>query len=399
MYILNNLLTFVFIILKMGEKIMMNFDDVELDIDNLFTEETDNEENITPEEKEQKEKEKTTELNEDDLFPNSTESVGGEENEEEEKQKLQDQENAKNADKQKGKSPNTYTSLANALKNDGILSELEDKDIEEVTDAESFANVLEKQLESRLEATQKRIKEALDNNVEVSDIRNFESTINYLDSIKEDTIKDESEKGENLRKQLIYTDLINRGYSKEKATKKVNQSFDLGTDIEDAQDALESNKEFYANQYKELIEDAKKENEAEKKRIKKEAEELQKKILDTETPFGDLKLDKATRQKVFDAINKPVYKDEDGTLLTAIQKYQKENKADFLHKLGVLYTLTDGFKNMNNLIKGAVKKEAKKGLSELDSLLNNSKNFNEGSLSLMGSDPDNNTFLGLRIDV
>lgn len=372
----------------------MDFLDEELDIENIFTDESqliETQEDLTLEEKEKKEKNKPTELNEDELFSESTESVSSEE--------LQEQEDI-TLTKGKGTSPNTYSSLAIALKQDGILSELEETDIKEVKDAESLALAIEKQVESRFEATQKRIKEALDNDVDVSDIKRFESTITYLNNIKEEDIKDETEKGENLRKQLIYTDLINKGFSKERATKKVAQSFDNGTDIEDAIDALDENKEHFTEEYQKVINEAKLENEAEKKKIKEDSEKLQKVMLETESPFGELKLDKATRKLAFDAINKPIYKDEDGTLLTAVQKYQKENKIDFLHKLGVIYTLTDGFKDMNKLIKTAATKEARKGLKELEHVLATSRSMNDGGLSLMGADDkDSQSYSGLRLDI
>lgn len=43
--------------------------------------------------------------------------------------------------------------------------------------------------------------------------RGFEKTLNILNSIKEDDINAETEDGENLRRQLIYQDYINRGFS------------------------------------------------------------------------------------------------------------------------------------------------------------------------------------------
>lgn len=374
----------------------MDFLDEELNIENIFTDESEleNEVELTPEEKEKKKQEKPTELNEEELFP-TTESVSSEE-------ETQEQEDTTLAEEQKEKnstSPNTYSSLAIALKEDGILSELEDTDVEAVKDAESLALAIEKQVESRLESSQKRIKEALDNDVDPSDIKNFEKTISYLNSITEEFIKDETEKGENLRKQLIFTDLINKGFSKERATKKVTQSFESGNDVEDAIEALEGNKDHFNDSYQELIDSAKEEAEAEKKAIKKEADELQKKVLDTETPFGDIKLDKTTRKQVFDNINKPIFKDENGTYLTAIQKFQKENKSEFLHKLGVIFTLTDGFKNMDKLVKGAVIKETRKGLRELEHVLASSKNFSDGNLELMGGVNDIESHSGLRLDI
>jgi len=44
----------------------------------------------------------------------------------------------------------------------------------------------------------------LNANIEEDDIRKYEGTLQYLDSINEEAITDESETGITLRKQLIY---------------------------------------------------------------------------------------------------------------------------------------------------------------------------------------------------
>ena len=64
-------------------------------------------------------------------------------------------------------------------------------------------------------------------------------------TVAQGPLSDESEKGEKLRKDLIYQDFLNRGYSKERATKEVQKSLNAGTDIEDARESLKSNKEFF----------------------------------------------------------------------------------------------------------------------------------------------------------
>jgi len=47
---------------------------------------------------------------------------------------------------------------------------------------------------------------------------------------------------------------------------------------------------------------------------------------------------------VLDNIIKPVWTNpETGEKLTAIQKYEAENRVEFLKKVGIIYTLTDGF--------------------------------------------------------
>ena len=43
--------------------------------------------------------------------------------------------------------------------------------------------------------------------------------------------------------------------------------------------------------------------------------------------------------------------------MTAIQKYERENSTDFLKYVGFLFTMTDGFKNLDGLVKSKVRKE------------------------------------------
>jgi hypothetical protein len=193
-----------------------------------------------------------------------------------------------------------------------------------------------------------------------------------LDSIKDEHISDESEKGEELRKRLIFQDFINRGYSKERASREVKKSFDSGTDIEDAKEALESNKEYFNNQYQDLIEEAQREIKEEQERVKKEAAQLKKSMLEDKEVFDGITLDKATRQKAFDNITKPIHKTENGEYLTAIQKYELDNPVEFRKYLSILFTMTDGFKNLDSIVKGKVKKEVKQSLRELEHKLSSS---------------------------
>lgn len=356
------------------------------------TEETSQE--TPPEQKENNQENDTTEVDVDDIFGNeddseSPESVGSEEN---------NQETEGTSSEKKGTSPNNfYSSIAKALKEDGILSDLDDDMLDKAETPEDFASIIEAQINARLDEKQKRIDEALGVGVEPSAIQQYERTIDYLDSISDDLISDESEKGETLRKQLIYQDFINRGYSKERATREVNKSFSAGSDIDDAKEALQSNKEFFGDSYKKLIKEAK---DAENERIKeqkKEAETLKKSILEDKNVFGDLVVNDIQRKKIFENISKPVYKDPDtGEYLTAIQKYEQDNHTEFMKYVGLIYTLTDGFKNFDGLVKGKVNKEVKKGLKNLENTLNNSTRNHDGSLKFVTSrrSDDDDSYFG-----
>lgn len=361
------------------------------EMDNLFDEEGSKTQETPPESTEEKEKNnETTEVQVDaeDLF--ESESVGSGK---EDKQGKED-----TTPDRSGTSPKTnfYSSIASALKEDGIFQNLDNDKAKEIKDAESFAQAIRDEVSAQFDERQKRIDEALNAGIKPSEVQKYERTLNYLDSIKDENISDESEQGEQLRRQLIYNDFINRGYSKERAQREVKKSFDAGTDIEDAKESLKSNKEFFKNSYDSIVEETKKEEEKEIEERKKDAETLKKNILEEEKVFGELQIDKATRQKVFDNVSKPVYKDpETGELFTALQKYEMDNRLDFLKNVGLIYTLTDGFKNLDGLIKGKVKKEVRKGLRELETTINNTARTSDGNLKFAtGVDEDPESYVG-----
>lgn len=361
------------------------------EMDNLFDEEGSKTQETPPEPTEDDKKNKeTTEVQVDaeDLF--ESESVGSGK---EDKQGKED-----TSPDGTGTSPKTnfYSSIASALKEDGIFQNLDNDKAKEIKDAESFAQAIRDEVSAQFDERQRRIDEALNAGIEPSEVQKYERTLNYLDSIKDENISDESEQGEQLRRQLIYNDFINRGYSKERAQREVKKSFDAGTDIEDAKESLKSNKEFFKSSYDSIVEEAKKEEEKEIEERKKDAETLKKNILEGEKVFGELQIDKATRQKVFDNVSKPVYKDpETGELFTALQKYEMDNRLDFLKNVGLIYTLTDGFKNLDGLIKGKVKKEVRKGLRELETTINNTARTADGNLKFAtGVDEDPESYVG-----
>lgn len=317
-----------------------------------------------------KDKDKPTteeEVNPDDLF--EPESVGSEDKED----KKNKEGETPDSNKDNGSSPNSsfYYSIASALVEDGVLPDLDEDFVKGIKSPEDLAEAIDKQVNARLDETQKRISAALNAELEPDEIRQYETVLGNLEKITEDAIKDESDKGENLRKQLIFQDLINRGFSKERAAREVKKSFDSGSDIEDAKDALESNKSYFKQQYDDLIKEGQEEANKEKARLKKEAQDLKKQMLEDKEIFEGITMDKATRQKAYDNIAKPVYKTEDGEYLTAIQKYESENPVEFRKKLGVIFTLTNGFKNLDMLVKGKVKKEIKNSLRELEHTLKN----------------------------
>lgn len=371
------------------------------EVESLFTSDGSEETQVTPpEQQEEENKEKPTtevpEVNPDELFTEEPESVGSEKVDTQGKEDTTSKEET-------GTSPKTnfYSSIASALKEEGILSALDEETLSKIQTPEDFAEAMENELKAKLDERQKRIDEALQVGVEPDEVRKYEGTINYLNTITEDAISDESANGEKLRKQLIFQDFLNRGFSKERAQRETQKSFNSGSDVEDAKEALASNKEYFQQEYEDLIAEARAEEEAEKARTKKEAEELKKSILDEKEIFKGLELDKTTREKVYNSISKPVYKDpETGQYLTAIQKYERDNRQDFLKKIGLLFTMTDGFTNLDKLVTPTATKQVKKSLRELEHTINTTRRNTDGSLSFIsGVSDDPESKVSYELDV
>ena len=374
------------------------------EVDNLFAGDESQETQVTPPEKQEddtnKEDNKTTtevsDVNPEDLFTDEPESVGSEKVDTQGKEDTTSKEDIGTSSK-----TNFYSSIANALKEEGILSALDEDTLSKIKTPEDFAEAMESELKAKLDERQKRIDEALQVGLEPDEIRKYEGTINYLSTITEDAILDESTEGEKLRKQLIFQDFLNRGFSKERAQRETQKSINSGSDIVDAKEALASNRDYFRKEYESLIAEAKAEEEADKARIKKEAEELKKSILEEKEIFKGLELDKTTKERVYNSISKPVYKDPDtGEYLTAIQKYEKDNRQDFLKKLGLLFTMTDGFTNLDKLVKTNVTKQVKKSLRELEHTINTTRRNADGSLNFIsGVSDDLESKVGYELDV
>ena len=373
----------------------------ELDLDNilsgdeistLFEEPPKKEDKEEP--KEEK-KEETTDFDEDNPFGTSQkESVGSED---EDIQGKGDTDN--NGVSSSPKNKNFYSSITDALVVDGIFPDLDKETIQNVKTPEDFQKIIEEQINARFDEKQKRINDALNNNVEPNIIQQYESTLDYLDKINDESLSAEDEEGENLRRQIIYNDYLNRGFSKSRAEKMVNDAINNGTDVDDAKDALQGIKDFYNNKYKEILDSAKENEKKLAEERTKQSENLKKSIMEDKNLYGDVDIDKATRTKIYDFITKPVHKDSNGNYMTALQKYQSENTIEAMKNFAICYTLTNGFKDWSKLGSKQAKKEVKKGLANLEKVINSTSRNNDGSLGFVSFDESSYLGQGMQLDI
>lgn len=378
-----------------------------LNLDNIIldTDFTDNVENIFNTSTEEVDETKVEELKE-----NNTEKETAEElnfnNAEEEKvnEKIKDtfeeeldlsnelkkQQGDKSSEKVNSDSP--FPSLAKAFKEDGILSNLTEEELKKIKTGEDFSTAIENEVKHRLDEKNKRVSEALELGVAPTKIKQSEDVINYLESLTTEILEDETEKGVNLRSNLIVQDFLNKGFTQERAVKEAKKSIAAGTDLEDAMEALESNKEHYTKEYSDIINTAKQEAEEHKKHVQTIRTDIKNIILNEKEVFENLKLTDNIKKQAIESIQKPVFTDSEGNQYSAIQKYEKENPAEFMAKLGIIYTITDGFKNLEKITSMQKAKLKKSAISELESTLLNNSSLDNGNVSFannLGS--DNNT--------
>lgn len=378
---------------------VLNEDNIisDLDIENLFI---DSDSKEPEEDKAKSQDNKATESPKEDT--KSTEDSFLNNNEDfdfEDSESVGSEDESQESTNSASTSKNFFSSLANSLKQEGILPDLSDEDLKNIKESKDITKLFDSYIASKMDEKQKRIDDALNLGVDASDIKKYENAITYIDSITDDKISNEGQEGENLRKQLIYQDFMNRGYTKERAIKEVQKSFNAGTDIEDAKDALTSNRDYYKEGYEDLIEEAKQAKKKVQEDIEQRTEAFKKNVLESDKVFGDIVIDTATKKAALDAVLKPQYKDSKGNMITAVQKYQQEHSDEFLKNIGIIYALTNGFTDLNKIVQSKVKTATKNAYRELENKINNSRRNSDGNLVFTSGVSDTESSFNWKLDV
>lgn len=372
------------------------------DLNNLLVEDDDNleeGEGFNPFADEQENEEEEFENNEDENDSEKESSESESKNEEiaEEKKAPEnvgnDEEEESAFPERKGTSPKIYSSIAKVLKEEGTFPDLKDKDLDSITDADSFIEVIQSQIKDSIDEEYRRIDAALNIGIKPNVINSYKNSIKFLESVTEEAIR--NEENEELRKNLIMQDMVNRGYSKERAEKVYQKSLEKGEDIDDALEALETNKEFFTSKYEELLTQAEQQEKAEIEQQKQKVQAFKKSIMEDKNLYGDFEVNKQMRQSIYDALTKPVYTDkETGRTFTAVQKWEMDNPEDYNKVLGLVYCLTNGGKNFQNLLKNEVRKKVSKARSEFENAIRNtSATSNNGRMRLMNAhDTDSESY-------
>lgn len=286
-------------------------------------------------------------------------------------------------------SPNLYSSLASVLSEQGLLPsfDLDNNKIESIDDiSAALRNEVDSNVKQRLvESLGEDGYEAIMNGVPLTQLADYKSKQESLNSITEEAIAADLELG----KKVIYQDYINQGMSEERAQKLLKRIIDSGDEaiLEDSKESLESLKAFEAKQLEQTKEQNLKLRQAQEKEQAELDKNLKNKIYNSDELIKGVKLTKAIKDKVYSSMTEIVGKNDNGIGENKLMKSRRENPLEFDTKLYYVYELTNGFTDFSKVI-NTTKTSA---ISTLEQALRKQRNPDSGSPSYLN---DNDSYFG-----
>lgn len=272
-------------------------------------------------------------------------------------------------------SPGIYSSLADVLIEQGILSPLEsDSKIENANDlVDHFQNEVRKREYSDLNENQRKYLEGLRHGIPEEQVEEHIAVTDQLNTITEDMLSADTSK--DLRITLMVEDFTRKGFTPERAKQLADRSVETGNDIEDAKVALDSVRQHEAAKYQQAIEDEKARVKANAEAFQKSLTDLKGKISETKEIIPGVKMSNGHKDALYAQMTKPVARTQSGQPVSAVQKARIENPMDFDIKLNYLFQLTKGFTDFSKLTTNATTK----AVNKLDQALHQSQQSPGGS--------------------
>jgi len=232
-------------------------------------------------------------------------------------------------------SPHLLTRLASALQKDGVLTGVTDEDIKDV-DIPKLADMIKgtiKQNEySDLDARTKEALDAIRAGVPVENVVKHHNAETKLADFTEDRfiesdIDDEAiaDSKKEIRQNLIYNDLVARGYSQADAERRTRQSFNSGDDDADAKLALNSLKSIAVQRKKAEVEQAKQSQQNHENSRK----ELFNRVAELKEVIPGMPVNDDTAKWMAEAMTNPTGRNENGQLRTTVSDKRSEDAFSF----------------------------------------------------------------------
>lgn len=261
--------------------------------------------------------------------------------------------------------PEFFSSLVQALKEGGVLEDVEDDDIKS---QEDFFKVIDDSIKQRefedLTDNQKEYLEALRDGVPHTEIAKHQQTQANYSSITEEALENDNEDGEALRRNVIMYNYMSKGITEAKAKKLTDKIVEAGEDITESKDSLVELKETEKVAF-EADRAAKKEAKIQQEKLEETSrQEFKKLVKETKEVIPGLNIPANIKNKVVKGLTEPVAYTDDKRPLDIISNYLHENPIDGRFKLAYLLTVTDNLNKMDKLENKQTKKNVMKQLEE-----------------------------------
>lgn len=263
-----------------------------------------------------------------------------------------------------------YSNLAAEFKAKGVLPELEDTTA--IRSLEDLNAAIKKQVDSQLTERQKLIEEAKNAGAPITEVTRRVNVIDKLKAVTPEYIKDE--RNVEFRLTAIAQDFIEKGYSEERAKSMAQRSVDAGTDIEDAEFAVESIIKSEESSLNKIIEEAKKNEQDSLTNIKSF-------ISTTPEVIPGIVLTDSQKDELYNQITTDL-----GDKENAFVKAQKADPIGSRIRLETLFYITKGLKDFS--VFG--KKAESKITNNIENLLRGANFTEEGKIDTNIQDSNSN---------
>jgi hypothetical protein len=237
------------------------------------------------------------------------------------------------------------TKLASALHQDGIITGVTEEELKDV-DGDKLAEFLKRTIKSNeyadLGDKGKEFLDAIRAGLPLETAVKIHNTELQLENFTEDLFVESDDDDDDVaeskrasREQLIYNDLLSRGFSADVAKRKTAMAFKEGVDEEDAKVALESLRTVVKQNKAAELERVKAEQEA----IQTQRQALVAKVISTEEILPGIKVPEAMRSKIAKALTEPTGRDANGRLRNAVMDKRAVNAEMFDTRLNYLIEL------------------------------------------------------------
>ena len=237
---------------------------------------------------------------------------------------------------------NVYPTLANYLKEKGILEE-----DTEIKDEKSFVDAINKTIEtnkySNLTERQRTYLEAMEAGIDENSVKDMLSTTSKINSVTEELLKNNPK----LATNLITEDLIAQGWDEDKVAKQIERLIkteELTSEGLTAKASILNREVSKIEGMKTAAVDAKKAREAVEKQ---QLVELKDAVFGETKALTSITVDDRLRNDVYEAMTKPVAYTKEGQAMNALTKARAEDPIAFEKDLYYAWVITNGFKDLS----------------------------------------------------